>query len=90
MIDLSLKGEKVEPSDDERLERLMSEIGVYNSEENVGILPDKKREHLENLSPETRKWTFDEVEKGFSTDAAMREALRCLRCYRVGLVAIGE
>jgi formate dehydrogenase beta subunit len=90
MIDLSLKGEKAEPSDDERLERLMSEIGVYNSEEDIGIIPDKRREHLENLPPETRKWTFDEVERGFATDAAMREAFRCLRCYRIGLVAIGE
>ncbi|MBW2038577.1 MAG: FAD-dependent oxidoreductase [Deltaproteobacteria bacterium] len=90
MIDLYLKGEKVEASDDERLERLMSEIRVYDSEENIGIIPGGKREQLETLPPETRKWTFEEVEEGFSTDAAMREASRCLRCYRIGLVAIEE
>ena len=48
------------------------------------------REQLEMLPPDTRKWTFEEVEEGFPVNAAMREAARCLRCYRVGLVAIGK
>lgn len=90
MIDLYLQGDQVEAGDDERWETLMGQIGVYDSEEAIGIIPDKKRQQLETLPPETRKWIFDEVEEGFSTDAAMREAVRCLRCYRVGLVAIGE
>jgi NADPH-dependent glutamate synthase beta subunit-like oxidoreductase len=42
------------------------------------------------LPPDTRKWAFDEVEEGFPVNVAMREAARCLRCYRVGLVAIGK
>jgi formate dehydrogenase beta subunit len=90
MIDLYLQGEGVEISDDEQLERLMAEIGVYDSEETIGIIPGGKREQLEMLPADTRKWTFDEVEGGFPTDAAMREAARCLRCYRIGLVAIGK
>jgi formate dehydrogenase (NADP+) beta subunit len=90
MIDLYLQGKQVEVSDDEQLERLMAEIGVYDSEEKIGIIPGAKREQLEMLPPDTRKWTFAEAEKGFPVDAAMREAARCLRCYRVGLVAIGK
>ncbi len=90
MIDRYLSGKKTESNDDERMERLMSAIGVYGSEEDIGIIPGRAREHLGELSPDTRKWTFDEVEIGFPTDAAMREAARCLRCYRVGLVAIGK
>jgi formate dehydrogenase beta subunit len=90
MIDCYLQGKQVEVSDDERLERLMAEIGVYDSEESIGIIPDGRREELALLPPDTRKWTFDEVEKGFPTNTAMREASRCLRCYRVGLVAIGK
>jgi len=90
MIDLYLQGKQVEASDDERLERLMAQIGVYDSEENIGIIAGMKREQLEMLPPDTRKWTFDEAEKGLPTDAAMREAARCLRCYRVGLLAIGK
>lgn len=90
MIDLYLNDERVETSDDEQFERLMAEIGVYDSEENIGITPGEKREQLKMLPPDTRKRIFDEVEKGFTTNAAMREAARCLRCYRVGLVAIGK
>jgi formate dehydrogenase beta subunit len=90
MIDCYLQGKPVEMSDDERLERLMAEIGVYDSEENIGIVAGGRREQLEMLPAETRKWTFAEVESGFPADAAMREAARCLRCYRVGLVAIGK
>jgi formate dehydrogenase beta subunit len=90
MIDLYLRGGHVEVSDDERLERLMAEIGVYDAEEVIGIVSGMKREQLGMLPPDSRKLTFDEVEKGFPVDAAMREAARCLRCYRVGLVAIGK
>jgi formate dehydrogenase beta subunit len=90
MIDLYLQGRHVEVSDDERLERLMAEIGVYDAEEVIGIISGMKREQLGMLPPDSRKLTFDEVEKGFPVDAAMREAARCLRCYRVGLVAIGK
>jgi formate dehydrogenase beta subunit len=89
MIDLYLQGKPVEMSDDERLERLMAQIGVYDSEENIGIITGGRREQLAMLPPDTRKRTFAEAEKGFPIDAAMREAGRCLRCYRVGLVAIG-
>ncbi|HEX9950119.1 MAG TPA: dihydropyrimidine dehydrogenase subunit A, partial [Thermodesulfobacteriota bacterium] len=71
-------------------ERLMAEIGVYDREENIGIISGMTREQLEMLPPDTRKWTFEEVEEGFPVNAAMREAFRCLRCYRVGLVAIGK
>jgi formate dehydrogenase beta subunit len=90
MIDLFLQGKEVEIGDEEQLERLMAKIGVYDREEKIGIIGGVKREQLEMLPPDTRKWTFEEAEKGFPADAAMREAFRCLRCYRVGLVAIGK
>lgn len=90
MIDLFLQGKEVGIGDEEQLERLMAKIGVYDREEKIGIIGGVKREQLEMLPPDTRKWTFAETEKGFPTDAAMREADRCLRCYRVGLVAIGK
>ena len=90
MIDGALQGKSVEMGDDERLERLMAAIGVYDREERIGIISGDKREQLEMLPPDTRKKTFEEAEKGFPVDAAMREARRCLRCYRIGLVALGK
>jgi NADPH-dependent glutamate synthase beta subunit-like oxidoreductase len=40
------------------------------------------------LPPESRKFTFDEVEEGYSVPEAMAEADRCLRCYSVVTVAV--
>ena len=54
----------------------------------ASLPPGFKRKHLEMLRPETRKFVFDEVEKGFSYPDAIAEASRCLRCYRVATVAL--
>jgi formate dehydrogenase beta subunit len=40
------------------------------------------------LDPELRKWTFDEVEEGYRVNEAMKEASRCLRCFRIGMIAV--
>jgi formate dehydrogenase beta subunit len=88
-IDLYLKGNKIEPSLEERFRTLFSTLGVYNEKENIGIIGGLKKPHLPMLDPLKRKWTFDEVEEGFTTDAALKEAARCLRCYRIGMIALG-
>jgi formate dehydrogenase beta subunit len=41
------------------------------------------------LDPLERKWNFAEVEDGYTTDVAIKEAARCLRCYRIGMIALG-
>jgi hypothetical protein len=40
------------------------------------------------LPPDSRKYTFDEVEAGFPVADAVAEARRCLRCYRVATLAV--
>lgn len=87
-IDLFLRGLEVEESEGERLEAIVEKIKVYKKEEKIGISGEQKRATLEMLPPETRKWVFDEVEEGFSMSTAQKEAERCLRCVRVGLVAV--
>ena len=88
MIDRFLRGQEVSPSDDQLMEKLFSQIGVFDPEERIGIPPGWAREESKILPPEVRKRTFEEVDKGYRTDAAIREATRCLRCYRIGLVAL--
>mgnify|MGYP001590988843 CR=1 FL=1 len=88
-IDLYLKGNKVEPSGEERFRALFSTLGVYKEKEEIGIIGGLKKPHLPMLDPLQRKWTFDEVEDGFTTDVAVKEAARCLRCYRIGMIALG-
>jgi formate dehydrogenase beta subunit len=87
-IDLFLRGIGVKESEEERLEALVEKIKVYNKDETIGVSGGQKRAHLPMLSPDTRKWVFDEVEGGFSIPVAQKEADRCLRCVRVGLFAV--
>jgi formate dehydrogenase beta subunit len=87
-IDLFLRGVEVKESEEERLEALVEKIKVYNKDEKIGITGGQKRAILEMLPSDTRKWIFDEVEKGFSISEAQKEAERCLRCVRIGLFAV--
>jgi len=87
-IDQYLRGENLVPGEKERFNDLFNKVKVYQKDENLGIAGGEPRLHLRMLDPEKRKWTFDEVEEGFRVDEAMREAGRCLRCFRIGMVAV--
>ena len=89
MIDLYLRSAKLEVSVEESFRQLFANIGVYDKNECVGIVGATKRSHLPMLEPAARKHTFEEVEQGFKVDEAIGEADRCLRCYRIGMVALG-
>ncbi len=87
-VDQYLRGEERSPSEKERFDDLFAKIKVYQKDEQIGIAGGQERQHLRMLDPSTRKWTFDEVEEGFRVDEATREAGRCLRCWRIGMVAV--
>jgi len=87
-IDLYLRGMEVKVSEGERKEALVEKIKVYQKDEKIGISGGQKRAVLKMLPPETRRWTFDEVEEGFPLSVAQKEAERCLRCVRIGLFAV--
>ena len=86
-IDQYLRGEKIILPDYRRKEKIIGEIEVYNKEEKLGTVGGVSKSTMEHLPPETRIHSFDEVELGFTFEAAIREAKRCLRCYRVALFA---
>jgi len=88
MIDLYLTGGKVEPSEKDRFGTLFSAIKVYNKKERPGIIGGTTKAELPMLDPEARKRTFDEVEAGYKVNEALGEAERCLRCYRIGMIAL--
>ncbi len=88
-IDEYLKGEKPKARMSEKFVKFFGDVKVYDRNENVGFLGDRARHLLRPMAPEVRKWTFDEVEEGFRTDEAIAEASRCLRCYRIGMIAVG-
>ena len=87
-IDRLINGQPLEYTREDDFHRFFKDVKVYDQEEVLGDIGMTRQTHLEMLPPETRKTTFDEVEKGFSTPQAIAEAKRCLRCYRVSVVAV--
>jgi len=73
---------------DDNFDQLFRSVKVYDPAEEVGIPGNQPRKHLDMLPPDTRKFSFDEVEKGYTIPEAITEASRCLRCYRVATVAV--
>ena len=70
-----------------RQEKIVRDIGVYDKNEKLGIVGGIPKSKMAHLPPQTRIQSFEEVELGFTPEAAVREADRCLRCYRIALYA---
>ena len=87
-IDRLINGKGLKATYEDYFDKFFEEVKVFDPMEKIGFLGGRKRLHLEMLPPEERKQTFMEVEKGYNSIEAMSEADRCLRCYRVGMVAV--
>jgi formate dehydrogenase (NADP+) beta subunit len=76
--------------DDERMEDILNYLGVYDKNEQVAWLDAGHREQQSVLHGKERASykNYSEVDHGFSNRQAVREAERCLRCYRVAMVAV--
>jgi formate dehydrogenase beta subunit len=83
-----LETRQCEPEDEEWMEMTISDLGVFDPKEKMPFPGMNRRPKQAVLDPEIRIKNFDEVESGLSAPEAFREATRCLRCYRIGLVAL--
>ena len=54
-----------------------------SEQRDIGFVPGTAAEKVKFLEVGKRLGTFDEVEGGFTTADAIKEAGRCLRCYRL-------
>ncbi|MBU5614346.1 FAD-dependent oxidoreductase [Geomonas azotofigens] len=90
VIQRYLEGKGVELSDDERMEDILTYFGVYDKNEDVQWLDSASREHQKEVHGKERASfkNYCEVELGYANSQAVREAERCLRCYRVAMVAV--
>ncbi len=86
-IDRLINGKQLETTEDDYFDKLFEEVKVFDPREKIGFLGGRKRLHVRMLPPDERKQSFKEVEQGYTSLEAMSEADRCLRCYRVGMVA---
>lgn len=74
----------------EIFEDLLTYLGVYDKNEAVAWLDSADRANQKEVHGKERaaKGNYNEVELGFSDSTAQEEADRCLRCYRMAMVAL--
>jgi len=77
-------------TDEDFHEDILSHLGVYDKNEQVSWLDAIGRFNQKEVHGKERasKGNYNEVELGFSDSDAVIEAERCLRCYRVSMIAV--
>ncbi|NOR50297.1 MAG: NAD(P)-binding protein [Desulfuromonadales bacterium] len=75
-------------NDEEAMEDIINNLGVFDKEENLGIIGGLHREHQPKIDGAERAENYDEIELAMPESQAVREAERCLRCYRVAMLAV--
>ena len=77
-------------SEQDIFDDLLSYLGVYDKDEKVSWLDSCDRADQKEVHGRERaaKGNYREVELGFSDTTAQVEADRCLRCYRMAMVAL--
>jgi len=87
-IDRFINKLPLEYDDNYYFDKFLKAVKVYDPEEEIRRVESLARQKLTMLNPETRKYSFEEVEQGFSDAEAVAEASRCLRCFNVVTVAM--
>ncbi|PLX77953.1 MAG: dihydropyrimidine dehydrogenase subunit A [Desulfuromonas sp.] len=75
---------------EDAMEDIYSNLGVFDKNEDIGICGGLHREHQPKVNGAERAKHYEEVELAMPESQAYREAERCLRCYRVGMLAVND
>ena len=77
-------------SEQDIFDDLLTYLGVYDKGESVAWLDSATRANQKEIHGKERasKGNYGEVELGFADSTAQKEADRCLRCYRMAMVAV--
>lgn len=77
-------------TDEDFHEDILNHLGVYDKNEQVPWLDAVERFNQNEIHGRERasEGNYNEVELGFSDSDAVKEAERCLRCYRVSMIAV--
>ena len=71
-------------------EKFLSQLEAYDPSEAIALPRGIGRTPVRHEPPQERKVDFREVDKGFTSEEAVAEASRCLRCYRVVMYAYAD
>lgn len=86
-IDQYLREGRVTLSDDERMSRIYRPLAALAEDDVDRLGRGERRTEMPVRPVEERVDDFEEIETGLSPEDALLEADRCLRCYRILLVA---
>jgi formate dehydrogenase beta subunit len=77
-------------NDDDLMEDILNYLPVYDKNEQVPWLDSAARAHQAEVHGKERacEGNYSEVELGFKDTQAVKEAERCLRCYRMAMIAV--
>ena len=87
-IDQFLEGKPVSPDDKTLWEQRLFQMPMFDPNEKIALPPGYDQAHYGHLPIADRVTHFGEVEYGLSAEVSLKEALRCLRCYRLALFAL--
>jgi formate dehydrogenase beta subunit len=90
VMDRYLMEGKAVLNDEEALEDVVNRLGVFDPDEDCSVLGGLKREHQPKIDGAERAQNYEEIELAMPESQAVVEADRCLRCYRVAMVAIDQ
>ncbi len=85
-IDQYLRTGNTDQAGEQIIEEISHKVDLVSDGDEV-LRAKKLRQSPEQLPVSSRVQGFDEVEKVFTPEAALAEAERCLRCYRLMLLA---
>ena len=71
----------------QRMKKIINALGPVEESEYCAGTGGLERAHMPAIDPKDRVGNFDEIELGFSEQAAVAEAERCMRCYRLVMTA---
>ncbi len=85
-IDQYIREGRVVLSEDERMSRVLKSMDAFGNE-SVDRLGGQNRIHPKERPTQERVDDFEEIEQVITPEEALMEADRCLRCYRIILLA---
>lgn len=89
-IDRFIKTGMIGMLEEEMDEKLLNNFRGFDEKENVKVPGGSGRMPVGHEPPLIRRSDFREVDEGFTSEEAVAEAGRCLRCYRVLMYAYAE
>lgn len=87
-IEKLLAGQPTDPDDKTIWEDRLHKMKIFDPDEKIDLPPGYEMAKYGHLPIDERVTHFGEVEDVLTAEASLKEAFRCLRCYRLAMFAL--